>query len=155
MTRCLHVKKPILMLFAEDDPDDRMLLAHALSRLGLHDYFIARDGVEVIEYLQGKGQFADKMRYPTPNCLILDVNMPRMSGVDVLEWLKKNEDKWIIPTVLFTGAASASDLRRAYQLGVRTVFQKPAGLDELVHGLKILQDYWSCAEIPEPELVPA
>jgi CheY-like chemotaxis protein len=142
------------MLFAEDDPDDRMLLEHAMLRLGLHDYYIAHDGVEVIEYLQGQGQFSDKMHYPTPNCLVLDVNMPRINGVEVLEWLKKHEDEWIIPTVLFTGAASESDLRRAYHLGVKTVFQKPAGLDELINGLKILQDYWSCAEIPRPSLVP-
>src|SRR5438270_13475237 len=106
------------MLFAEDDPDDKALLELALSRLGMEHYFIARDGVEAIEYLQGKGEFADKMRFPTPSCLILDVNMPRMNGVEVLEWLKEREDKWIIPTVLLTGGASEADLLRAYQLGV-------------------------------------
>jgi CheY-like chemotaxis protein len=149
------VKKPIFMLFAEDDPDDRMLLEHALARLGMESYYIARDGVEVIEYLQGKGQFTDKIQYPTPTCLILDVNMPRMNGIDVLEWLKEHEERFVIPTVLLTGAASQRDLLRAYQLGVRTVFQKPSGLDCLVNGLKMLQAYWSNAEIPSPDLAAA
>jgi CheY-like chemotaxis protein len=139
------------MLFAEDDPDDRTLLEHALAKLGMSHYYIAEDGVVVIDYLQGKGEFADKMRFPTPACLILDVHMPRMNGIDVLEWLKQNDNQWIIPTVLLTGAASDQDLRRAYQLGVRTVFQKPAGMDCLVHGLRMLEEYWSNAEIPIPE----
>jgi two-component system response regulator len=146
------VKKPIFMLFAEDDPDDVMLLEHALSRLGIKEFYIARDGVEVVEYLQGKGKFVDKLRYPTPSCLILDVNMPRMNGVEVLEWLKKHEGECIIPTVLFTGAATEHDLVRAYQLGVRTVFRKPSDLDCLLEALKMLQNYWSHAEIPEPHL---
>lgn len=140
------------MLFAEDDPDDVMLLEHALSRLGIKGFYIARDGVEVVEYLQGAGKFADKLRYPTPTCLILDVNMPRMNGVEVLEWLKKHESECIIPTVLFTGAATEHDLVRAYQLGVRTVFRKPSDLDCLLESLKMLQQYWSQAEIPEPHL---
>jgi CheY-like chemotaxis protein len=143
------------MLFAEDDPDDTMLLEMALSKIGMDHYYIAHDGVEAVEYLQGKGKFADKMRYPTPTCLILDVNMPRMNGIDVLEWLKRHEDECMIPTVLLTGGASERDLRRAYQLGVRTVFEKPSGLDCLVHGLKMLEEYWSQAEIPDPELMHA
>lgn len=140
------------MLFAEDDPDDKMLLEIALGKLGMRDYYIARDGVEAIEYLQGSGKFSDKLRFPTPSCLILDVNMPRMNGIEVLEWLKARENQCIVPTILFSGAATERDLRRAYQLGVRTVFQKPAGMESLLHGLKLLQDYWSNAEIPEPEL---
>jgi CheY-like chemotaxis protein len=143
------------MLFAEDDPDDKALLVHALAKLGIGGYYIASDGVEAIEYLQGLGKFSDKMRYPTPTCLVLDVNMPRMNGIEVLEWLKEREDQCIIPTVLLSGAASENDLRRAYQLGVRTVFQKPAGLDCLLNGLKLLQAYWSNAEIPRAELVQA
>lgn len=143
------------MLFAEDDPDDKMLLQLALSRIGMHHYYIAGDGVEVTEYLEGNGKFADKLQFPTPTCLILDVNMPRMNGVEVLEWLKAREDECIIPTVLFTGEATESQLRRAYQLGVRTVFRKPTGLDGLIHGLHLLQDYWSHAEIPDPDLAAA
>lgn len=143
------------MLFAEDDPDDKMLLEIALAKLGMRNYFIASDGVETIEYLQGLGKFSDKIRYPTPTCLILDVNMPRMNGIEVLEWLKQREDQCIIPTVLFSGAATEKDLRRAYQLGVRTVFLKPAGIDSLLHGLKLLQEYWSCAEIPNPDPLSA
>jgi CheY-like chemotaxis protein len=146
------VTKPIFMLFAEDDPDDVMLLEHALSRLGIKNFYIARDGVEVVEYLQGLGKFKDKMRFPTPTCLILDVNMPRMNGVEVCEWLKKHEDQCIIPTVLFTGAATEDDLRRAYLLGVRTVFRKPSDLDCLLKSLRLLQEYWSQAEIPETQL---
>ena len=129
-----------------------MLLEVALERIAMDHYYIAEDGVEVTEYLQGKGKFADKLRFPTPTCLILDVHMPRMNGVEVLEWLKARENQCIIPTVLLTGAASESQLMRAYQLGVRTVFRKPTGLDCLVHGLKLLQEYWSQAEIPDPDL---
>jgi two-component system response regulator len=143
------------MLFAEDDPDDRLLLVLALQRMGMDHYYIAEDGVEVTEYLQGKGKFVDKMKYPTPTCLILDVHMPRMDGVDVLEWLKKRDDECIIPTVLLTGAASESQLMRAYQLGVRTVFRKPTGLDCLVRSLQMFQDYWSHAEIPNPDMAPS
>lgn len=143
------------MLFAEDNADDRMLLEIALAKLGMSDYFIAKDGVETIEYLQGTGKFDDKARYPTPTCLILDVNMPRMNGIEVLEWLKAREERCLIPTVLLSGAATERDLRRAYQLGVRTVFEKPAGMDCLLRGLKLLQDYWSTAEIPDPEVAPA
>ncbi len=109
--------------------------------------------LERTEYLEGKGKFADKMRFPTPTCLILDVNMPRMNGVEVLEWLKAREEDCIIPTVLFTGEATERQLRRAYQLGVRTVFKKPSGIDSLVEGLRMLQNYWSHAEIPNPDMV--
>jgi CheY-like chemotaxis protein len=143
------------MLFAEDDPDDRTLLEVALQRIGIGNYYIAADGVEVTEYLQGKGKFADKLKFPTPTCLVLDVHMPRMNGVEVLEWLKQREEQCIIPTVLLTGAASETQLMRAYQLGVRTVFRKPNGLDCLIHSLQMLQEYWSHAEIPNPELIHA
>src|SRR4051812_42971467 len=123
----------VLVLVAEDDPDDLELLEQAVSRAA-PDIVLrtCRDGAEVIKYLEGTGDYADRAQYPVPRAVITDLKMPRCDGFELLEWVKSHEQFMIIPTIVFTSSTHDSDVKRAFQLGANAYFQKPTSFDELV-----------------------
>lgn len=132
-------------LLAEDNEDDAYLFRLALERVG-GDITLAtvKNGEEIVRYLSGDGEFQDRVRHPFPNCLFLDLKMPRMDGLDVLRWKQQqgNRDIKRLPTVMLTSSFLKMDIERAYDLGANSYVVKPSsmeGLTELVHAL---QNYW-------------
>lgn len=139
----------LTILIAEDDPSDAELFRIALRRAGIkHRVVFVRDGEEAIEYLQGKGMFADRDEFPFPKIVISDVKMPRRSGLELLDWLRAHPDCKVLPTVLVSGSGLEMDVRKAYGLGANAYFQKPSTLDELTSLARVLNDYWSRTELP-------
>src|SRR4051812_45479423 len=117
---------PFNVLHADDDQNDRELLKLAAFR---HTVPIrvseAGDGVEVIEYLQGTGRFADRARHPLPDLLLMELTMPRLNGFAVLEWLQDHSTFRSIPAIVLSASSFEQDIQEAYRCGAKTYFTKP------------------------------
>ena len=105
------------ILLVEDDPNDVILFQRALERASLsaHSLNVVRDGEEAISYLSGRANYADRHLYPLPALLLLDLKMPRKSGLEVLTWLRKEPQLRYLIVVLLTSSNSAEDIRLAYE----------------------------------------
>jgi CheY-like chemotaxis protein len=136
-----------LVLIAEDNSEDMLLLKKALEKAGVkaQTQFV-RDGEEVLLYLQGLGVYSNRDAYPIPNMIILDIKMPKRSGLEVLQWLSEHREFAVVPTVVLSSSNLESDVRKAYHLGANTYFVKPSSFDELVNTVKALQLYWAKAQ---------
>ena len=120
------------ILVAEDDPTDAYFFERAFRRAGLPvTLHFVRDGQEVLDYLQGEGQFADRTRYPLPQLLLLDLKMPRLDGFDVLEWVRKQPSMSGVLIVIFSSSEEPRDINRAYGLGANSYLVKPHSMAEL------------------------
>jgi CheY-like chemotaxis protein len=135
-----------LVLVAEDNPDDALLLRRALDKAGITARIkIVGDGEEMLLYLQGEGSHANRLSSPLPSLIILDVKMPKKTGLEVLEWLDQNPHLAVVPTIVLSSSNLESDVRAAYDLGANTYFVKPNNFDELVETMRMLRGYWDKA----------
>ena len=139
----------LTILIADDNEDDIQIVQFALKTAEINNPVqICRDGTEVIEYLQAQAAYADRVRFPFPRVLLLDLKMPRLSGFDVLLWVRKHLDCKVIPCVILTNSAEPCDVKRAYQLGANAYLRKPGTIDELAGLLRCLCEFWSVCELP-------
>jgi CheY-like chemotaxis protein len=135
-----------LVLVAEDNPDDALLLRRALDKAGIRARVkIVADGEELLMYLQGHGSYTDRAEFPLPSLIILDLKMPRKSGLEVLHWLNENRGLSIVPTIVLSASSLEKDVRSAYHLGANTYFVKPTTFDELVETMRMVDGYWKKA----------
>jgi CheY-like chemotaxis protein len=133
MTTILHV---------EDDPNDTLLFEHACRKAGVvFDLQAVSDGDQAIAYLRGSNGFSDRMKHPIPKLILLDLKMPRVSGFDVLAWLRSDELFKQLPVVVLTSSNHDADVKRAYDLGARSYLVKPVGFEALVELVKTLPDF--------------
>jgi len=140
----------LFILVAEDDANDRVLLTHALTRDSLPvRVAMVGDGEEAIDYLQGEGKFADRVRYPIPDLLMLDLKMPGLNGLDVLRWLRANDICASLPVIIFSGSGLEKDVQDAYRLGANTYFQKLGDPRALVSLLRLVVQYWLASMRPK------
>jgi CheY-like chemotaxis protein len=117
---------PATILIAEDNQDDAFFLERAFSRVGPKARLqFVRDGQEAIEYLQGSEPFDDRATYPFPELLVLDLRMPRLTGFEVIEWVRANPLCRELPIVVLTGSDAPRDLKSAYALGANACLPKP------------------------------
>src|SRR6478609_2616690 len=140
-----------LVLVAEDNPDDALLLRRAIDRAGIRARIkIVGDGEEMLLYLQGLGAYADRSANPMPALMILDIKMPRKTGLEVLEWLDGNPEFAVVPTVVLSASGVERDIREAYNLGANTYFVKPSTFEELIDTMRMIQKYWDRAQTLRP-----
>ena len=126
------MSKPGNILVAEDDPTDAYFFQRAFKRAGIPvELYFVKDGQEVLDYLQGKGRFADRASFPLPQLLLLDLNMPRLDGFEVLEWARKQPGLSNLEIVIFSSSDEPKDVNRAYHLGANSYLVKPHSMDEL------------------------
>jgi CheY-like chemotaxis protein len=131
--------KSDLVLAAEDEESDAALLQLAFRRAGSPgNLVVVRDGQEAIEYLNGDGRYADRAMYPLPSLLLLDLKMPRMTGFDVLAWLKENPQFKDLPVVVLSSSSHESDIERARQMGAWDYQVKPHGMPQFLQLIKHL-----------------
>ena len=125
--------KPLLILHVEDDENDAILFGKACERAGLpaQTHRVAAAD-EARAYLLGEGIYADRLRYPIPQIIVLDLKMPRMDGFDFLRWLRATKVFAKIPVLVFTASISREDKFRALAEGASSYFIKPASFDALV-----------------------
>lgn len=138
-----NAKKTISVLYVEDDLDDQFLLKEAWQENQiLNPLHFVNDGVEAIEYLNNEGNFSDKEKYKLPGLILLDLNMPRMNGGEVLKKIKTDEKLKNIPVIVLTTSKSEEDIISSYNLGVNSFITKPVGFQELVKVLSVFRKYW-------------
>ncbi len=136
-------KRPITILIADDDPEDRMLAAEALkeSRLA-NDIRFVEDGEELVDYLTYRGRFTDPDDAPRPGVILLDLNMPRKDGREALREIKENSELRRIPIIVLTTSKAEIDIYRSYDLGVNSFIVKPVTFDSLVEVMQVIGKYW-------------
>jgi CheY-like chemotaxis protein len=131
------------ILVAEDDPTDAFFFQRAFRRAGLPvALHFVRDGQEVLDYLQGTGPFADRTVHPLPQLLLLDLNMPRLNGFDVLEWVRQQPGCSSVQVVIFSSSDEAKDINKAYGLGANWYLVKPHSMDELTALVGRFKKFW-------------
>lgn len=131
------------VLLVEDDPDDAFLLEDACKRLGHEGMLrVARDGEEAMAYLLGQGEHADRLRSPLPRVVLLDMKLPRMTGLEVLEWRREQPAMLRIPVIVLTASQSDSDIARAYELGANSYLVKPVDSPSQLAMVKAVCEYW-------------
>lgn len=144
-------KKTVTFLIADDDPDDQLLIKESLeeARLANPLYFV-KDGVELLDYLQRKNQFANLVGNPLPGLILLDLNMPRKSGIEALQEIKTDQELRQIPIVIFTTSKAEEDIIRTYNLGVNSFISKPVSFQAFVDVVRTLTKYWfEIVELPQ------
>jgi CheY-like chemotaxis protein len=131
--------KTTTILHVEDDPNDTLLLEHACRKAGvIFDLQAVSDGDQAIAYLRGLNNFSDRAKHPMPKLILLDLKMPRVSGFDVLAWLRSEDSLKGLPVVVLTSSNHDADVKRAYDLGAKSYLVKPVGFEALVELVKTL-----------------
>jgi CheY-like chemotaxis protein len=132
-----------VILLAEDDPNDVLLIQRAFQRTHLaNPVQVVRDGEEALAYLSGQGAFADRESHPLPVLMLMDLKMPRKTGLEVLAWLRQQPGLKRLPVIVLTSSNQSPDINRAYELGANSYLVKPAGFDSLLELVKNLDMYW-------------
>jgi CheY-like chemotaxis protein len=142
--------KPITILLADDDADDRMLTRDALAENRVaNDLRFVEDGEELLDYLRRRGKHASPQDSPRPGLILLDLNMPRKDGREALREIKSDPSLRSIPIVVLTTSEAEEDIYRTYDLGVNSFITKPVTFDRLVAVMKGLGRYWlEIVELP-------
>jgi CheY-like chemotaxis protein len=131
------------ILVAEDDENDVFFLKRAFSEAEIpNPVHFVRDGQGVIDYLTCVGEFVDRRQYGVPLLVILDLKMPRKTGLQVLEWLSEREDLRCLPVMVLSSSAYAYDIDRAYQLGANAFVTKPSGVPERIELARMIKGFW-------------
>lgn len=146
--------KPITILLADDDADDRLLTRDAFQESRIRNILeTVEDGEELMDYLLHRGQYSGDGAKPHPSLILLDLNMPRKDGREALKEIKGNPDLRNIPIVVLTTSKAEEDILRTYDLGVNSFIIKPVTFDGMVDMIRTLGKYWfEIVELP-PERV--
>jgi CheY-like chemotaxis protein len=143
--------KPITILLADDDPEDRMLAREALeeSRV-VNKLDMVVDGEDLMDYLHRRGAHESLNGSPLPGLILLDLNMPRKDGREALREIKSDPKLRRIPVVVLTTSRAEEDIYRTYDLGVNSFITKPVTFDQLVEVIKAISRYWvEFVELPK------
>lgn len=132
-----------VILLVEDDPDDVFFLQEAFKKADMAGALrVARDGEEAVAYLLGQAAFADRRLYPLPALVLLDLKLPRKSGLEVLEWRRGQPGMALIPVIVLTSSLSNADMCRAYELGANSYLVKPIESGAQVEMVRAIRQYW-------------
>jgi CheY-like chemotaxis protein len=139
---------PIEILLVEDNAGDVRLTREALKDAKvLNTLHVARDGEEAMDYLYHKGKYADA---PRPDLILLDLNLPRKDGREVLAEIKADEDLKRIPVVILTTSKSEEDVLKVYNLHANCYVTKPLDLDQFIRVVQAIEDFWfTVVRLPE------
>lgn len=143
--------KPITILVAEDDADDRLLTEEAISESYAHNNLrFVENGEELMDYLYQRGSFSEPQTSPRPDLILLDLNMPRKDGREALKEIKSDPLLRHIPIVVLTTSRREEDIIHSYDLGVNSYITKPITFEELVDVMQVLGKYWfEIVKLPE------
>jgi chemotaxis family two-component system response regulator Rcp1 len=132
--------KPIEILLVEDSPGDVRLTREALKEgKVLNNLHVVKDGVEALDFLYRRGQYTDEVR---PDLILLDLNLPRKSGTEVLAEIKEDSDLKRIPVVILTVSQAEEDILKTYNLHANCYIKKPVELNQFMEVVKAIEDFW-------------
>ncbi len=144
-----------VILQVEDSDADVFLLKYAFSRAGItNPVQVVTDGQQALDYLSGTGQYADRRRFPLPVLTLLDLQLPYVKGLEVLEWLRNQPSlDWLIVLIL-SSSLYKGDVQRAYKLGANGFLVKPSSPDVLTDMCKAIKYFWLGHNLPPVENSP-
>jgi CheY-like chemotaxis protein len=138
------------ILLVEDDPNDVELTLTALEDYHLaNEVVVTQDGAEALDYLYRRGAYADRAN-GSPAVLLLDLKLPRVDGLEVLQQIKGDEKLKVIPVVVLTSSREERDMVASYRLGVNAYVVKPVDFHEFVNAIKELGVFWAIVNEPPP-----
>jgi CheY-like chemotaxis protein len=133
--------KPIL--YAEDDENDAFLMERAFEIADIRNPLrVVTDGKMAVAYLAGQPPFTNREENPLPLLMLLDLSMPKLHGLEVLQWVKSQQELSSLPILVLSSSNQESDVERAYHLGAKGYLMKPGDPDELIRMVKSIQQYW-------------
>ena len=141
------MSQPVEILLVEDNEDDAVIIQEVFADMRLATQFhVVRDGEEALAYLQREGKYKVVRM---PDLVLLDINMPKMNGFEVLEAMKKDPRLQALPVIMLTTSHREEDIDRSYALGACSYLHKLVDLDQFKHLLKQFEQYWtSVSRIP-------
>jgi two-component system, chemotaxis family, response regulator Rcp1 len=132
--------EPIVVLLVEDSPGDVRLTREAFKDAKVHiNLHVAPDGAEAMAFLKHEGEYAN---VPRPDLILLDLNLPKKDGREVLAEIKENPSLKSIPVVVLTTSASEADILRSYRLHANCYITKPVGLEGFLEVVESIDDFW-------------
>lgn len=135
--------KDKIILLVEDNPDDELLTLRALKKNNiLNEVIVARDGAEALDYLFGAGMYADRDTSLMPQVVLLDLKLPKLDGLEVLQQLRADQRTELLPVVILTSSDEEQDIVDSYRLGANSYIRKPVDFDQFSDAVQQLGLYW-------------
>ena len=140
------------ILLVEDNPDDVELTLHAFKRHNLaNDVAVARDGREALDYIFATGSHAGRNAEDLPDLILLDLKLPKISGIEVLREIRGNPRTKRLPVVVLTTSDDEADITESYDLGINSYIRKPVDFDKFILTVKDVGMYWLVLNTPPPK----
>ena len=134
---------PPVVLLVEDSEDDRMFFSRAIQKIGPEvRVTYAEDGQQAVDRLSGRGAFSDLVGHPRPTHVILDLKLPKLTGMEVLEWMRRKSAVRDVPVIILTSSESMEEIERARLLGVDDYLVKPASFEKLLIVVRKIFSRW-------------
>jgi CheY-like chemotaxis protein len=139
-----------LIVYVEDDQNYAEILETTLKEgCFKHRMLHLESAEEAIRYLEGTGKYANRLEFPIPALLLVDLKMPRMNGLEFLEWVRTRSKYRHLPVVILTSSDEMKDIRRAYTLGANSFLIKPPRIHDLKEMMIALDQFWLKFNVPE------
>jgi len=130
-----------MILLVEDNEDDVFIMERAMLKLPLkHRMHVAADGRQAVDYLQGSGKYSDRLAYPIPSLIFLDLKLPFLHGFEILEWINTQRLLKNVPVAILTSSAEPKDREKAIRLGAKTFLVKPPTPETLTQVFELILD---------------
>ena len=137
----MSLKKTILLV--EDNPDDEMLTLRAMKKNKiLNEIVVARDGSEALDYIFGTGKYEGRDVAASPQLILLDLNLPKIGGLEVLKRIREDSRTRLYPVVILTSSREERDLVESYKLGANSYIRKPVDFNQFIEAVQQLRLYW-------------
>ena len=137
------------ILLVEDNAQDEMLILRALKKVNLANVVdVVRDGQQAVDYLLGEGEFADRAKATLPAVVLLDIGLPRLSGLEVLARLRADDRTRVLPVVMLTSSDEEKDRLKSYNEGANSFVRKPLDFNEFAETVARLGVYWLATNKP-------
>jgi len=135
--------KTKFILLIEDNPDDELLTIQALKDSNIsNDVIVARDGEEALDFLFGTGKYLGRDLTLLPQVILLDIKLPKLDGLEVLQQIRANKNTKLLPVVMLTSSKEEQDLIHSYELGANSYIRKPVDFDQFTKAIQNLGLYW-------------
>jgi two-component system response regulator len=132
-----------VILLVEDNPDDEELTIRSLEKDNIdYQIVVVHDGAEALDYLFGKGEYKKRDISIMPVIIMLDIKLPKISGLEVLKQIRANTDTQLLPVVILTSSDDERDLIESYELGANSYIRKPVNFNEFQKTVQQLSSYW-------------
>jgi two-component system, response regulator len=132
-----------IILLVEDNPDDEALTLRAFKKNNiLNEVIVVRDGAEALEYLFGKGKYADRDCSINPELVLLDLKLPKIDGIEVLKEIRNNSKTKLLPVIILTSSKEEKDIMKSYEYFANSYIRKPVDFIQFSEAIKQLGVYW-------------